>query len=69
MLLHITSTYSGCGDTPPARGFNEVYYPGEIEWLTERQRRQEGIYVEDDTWEEISALIAQHKLEEVIGQS
>jgi uncharacterized oxidoreductase len=55
-------------DTPPARGFNEVYYPGEIEWRTEGQRRQEGIYVEDDTWEEISALIAQHQLEEVIGQ-
>jgi LDH2 family malate/lactate/ureidoglycolate dehydrogenase len=35
---------------------------------TERQRRQEGIYVEDDTWEEISGLIAQHKLEDVIGQ-
>ena len=35
---------------------------------TERQRRQEGLYVEDDTWEEISGLIPQHKLEDVIGQ-
>lgn len=55
-------------DTPPAQGFNEVYYPGEIEWRTEGQRRQEGIYVEDDTWEAISALITEHKLEEIIGQ-
>ena len=35
---------------------------------TERQRRQEGLNVEDDTWEEISGLIPQHKLEDVIGQ-
>jgi uncharacterized oxidoreductase len=55
-------------DTPPAQGFHEVYYPGEIEWRTERQRRQEGIYVEDDTWEAISALITEHKLEDIIGQ-
>jgi len=45
-----------------------VYYPGEIEWRTEGQRRQEGIYVEDDTWEAISALITEHQLEEIIGQ-
>ena len=55
-------------DTPPAAGFTEVMYPGEIEWRTERRRRGEGIYVEDDTWKEISALIEAHKLENVIGQ-
>ena len=54
-------------DTPPAKGFSEVLYPGEIEWRTEKRRRGEGIEVEDDTWEQISALIREHKLEGVIG--
>ncbi len=55
-------------DTPPAKGFNEVYYPGEIEWKTEQRRLKEGIYIEDETWEQITALISEHKLESVIGQ-
>ena len=54
-------------DTPPAKGFKEVLYPGEIEWLNEQRRRREGIYVEDETWQRISGLIAEHKLETVIG--
>jgi LDH2 family malate/lactate/ureidoglycolate dehydrogenase len=55
-------------DTPPAHGFSEVLYPGEFEWRNEQQRRREGIFVEDDTWEEIMTLIRQHDLEGVIGQ-
>ena len=43
-------------DTPPAKGFTEVLYPGEIEWRNEQQRRRDGIYIEDETWEQISAL-------------
>src|ERR671932_1551658 len=30
-------------DTPPAEGSSGVYYPGEIEYLTEQRRRQDGI--------------------------
>ena len=54
-------------DTPPAKGFGEVMYPGEIEWRYEAQRRREGIFIEDDTWNRISALINEHHLEQVIG--
>ena len=54
-------------DTPPAKGFTEVLYPGEIEWRTEQQRLRDGIYVEDETWSQISALITEHDLEPVIG--
>ena len=56
-------------DTPPAKGFSEVLYPGEIEWRTEQRRRREGIYIEDETWDQISTLIEEHKLEGVIGTS
>jgi len=55
-------------NTPPARGFTEVLYPGEIEWRTEQQRRREGIYVEDETWEQIATLIREHRLEGAIGR-
>ncbi|MCC6535081.1 MAG: Ldh family oxidoreductase [Burkholderiales bacterium] len=42
--------------TPPAEGFTEVLYPGEIEWLREQERLKSGIEVEDKTWKEMTAL-------------
>jgi uncharacterized oxidoreductase len=42
--------------TPPAEGFTEVLYPGEIEYRTEQRRRREGIPIEDATWEKLTAL-------------
>jgi len=55
-------------NTTPAKGFTEVLYPGEIEWRTEQHRRREGIYVEEETWEQISTLIREHRLEGAIGR-
>jgi LDH2 family malate/lactate/ureidoglycolate dehydrogenase len=43
-------------ETPPAEGFAEVLYPGEIEYRTEQQRRREGIPIEDETWRQLTAL-------------
>ena len=43
--------------SPPAAGFTEVLYPGEIEHRTEQRRRAEGIFVEDGTWQQISGLM------------
>lgn len=43
-------------ETPPAEGFDEVLYPGEKEYLTEQQRRRDGIAIDDDTWGRIAAL-------------
>ena len=37
-------------ETPPAEGFDEVLYPGEIEYRTAQRRRREGIPIEDKTW-------------------
>ncbi|MBM3942587.1 MAG: Ldh family oxidoreductase [SAR202 cluster bacterium] len=47
--------------SPPAAGFSEVLYPGELEYRTELKRRKEGIFVEDETWHEITELM--HNLE------
>jgi uncharacterized oxidoreductase len=43
-------------ETPPAEGFTEVLYPGEIEYRTEQQRRREGIPIEEETWRQLTEL-------------
>jgi uncharacterized oxidoreductase len=48
--------------TPPATGFNEVLYPGELEYRTTQQRQRDGIYVEDETWGQITALQREYGL-------
>ena len=53
--------------SPPAAGFTEVFYPGEIEYRTEQQRRAEGIYVEDDTWNRITALMQELGVTDTVG--
>ncbi len=40
----------------PAKGFTDILYPGEIEWLNEQRRRSEGIYIEDSTWDRITSI-------------
>jgi LDH2 family malate/lactate/ureidoglycolate dehydrogenase len=40
---------------PPAEGFSEVHLPGEIERVTEAERRRDGIPLGDDVWAEILA--------------
>ncbi len=49
-------------DTPPAAGFTEVLYPGELEHRTAQQRRRDGIFVEDETWNQLMALKAEYGL-------
>lgn len=53
--------------SPPAEGFQEVLYPGEIEWRTEQQRRREGIFVEDATWQDIWGLVKDLNIEGEVG--
>ena len=48
--------------TPPAAGFTEVFYPGELEHLRERQLLEEGISVEDATWDALRGLADEYGL-------
>ena len=48
--------------TPPAAGFTEVLYPGELEFRTSQQRRRDGIYVEDATWNLLGELQREYGL-------
>ena len=55
-------------DSPPAAGFTEVLYPGEIEWNREQARRKDGISVEDETWAQLSGLMKSLNIQEQVGQ-
>ena len=44
--------------TPPAKGFTEVLYPGEIEYRRQQERLTQGIPLEDGTWSKLKALAA-----------
>src|SRR5436309_2443436 len=46
--------------TPPAEGFDEVLYPGEIEYRTEQRRRRTGIPIEDTTWRRLGETAARY---------
>ena len=54
-------------DTPPAPGFTEVYYPGELEHLRTLQRTRDGIFVEDATWEKLGVLADGYGLKDRLG--
>jgi LDH2 family malate/lactate/ureidoglycolate dehydrogenase len=42
--------------TPSAQGFTGVYYPGEIGFCNEQDRRKNGVPLEDATWNKIPEL-------------
>jgi len=42
--------------TPPSEGSPGVFYPGEVEYIREQQRRKSGIEVENATWDKLRAL-------------
>src|SRR3984885_12060264 len=48
--------------TPPSEGSPGVFYPGEVEYIREQQRRAAGIEIEDATWDKLRALAGEYKL-------
>ena len=53
--------------TPPAKGFTEVLYPGEIEFRREQDRRKNGIPVEDATWKKLQDLAQGYGIADKLG--
>ena len=47
-------------DTPPAEGFEYVMYPGEKEAKSRKERGQNGVEIEDETWNQVMALVKEH---------
>lgn len=50
-------------DTPLREGYSEVLYPGEFEIRNRRQRRADGLYIEDATWDGVIELMSQYGVE------
>src|SRR6266550_4138462 len=48
--------------TPPSEGSPGVFYPGEVEYIREQQRKVSGIEVEDATWDKLRVLAGEYKL-------
>jgi uncharacterized oxidoreductase len=53
--------------TPTAQGFTEVFYPGEVEFRREQERRKNGIPVEDATWKKLHDLATGYGLADKLG--
>ena len=53
--------------TPPASGFTEVYYPGELEHLSTQRKLKDGIEVENATWSRLQTLASEYGLAEQLG--
>lgn len=51
----------------PAAGFKEVYYPGELEHLRTQKGLEEGIFVEDTTWDRLKALAQEYGITGKLG--
>ena len=54
-------------ETPPAPGFSQVYYPGELEHLTTQRKLKEGIEVEDATWARLQELAVKYGVAADLG--
>ena len=54
-------------NTLPADGFDEVLYPGEIEFKREQERSLNGIEVEDATWSKLHDLAQRYGMEKKLG--
>ena len=53
--------------TPPMAGVEEVLYPGEIEYRREKDRRANGIDVDDNTWGKLCDLAGKYGVPEIVA--
>ena len=49
-------------ETPRSEGSTGVFYPGEVEYIREQQRKVAGIEIEDATWDKLRALAGDYRL-------
>jgi LDH2 family malate/lactate/ureidoglycolate dehydrogenase len=55
--------------TPPQTGFERVYYPGELEYLSTQRLSREGIEIEDATWQRLGNLAGEYGLPDDLVQT
>ncbi len=55
-------------DTPLAEGSSGVLYPGEKEARTRKERGENGVEIEDDTWNQVMGLVREYRIEGRVGR-
>jgi len=55
-------------NTPLAEGFESVMVPGEKETQTREGRTQNGVEIEDETWNQVTALIQEYGVGDKLGK-
>jgi LDH2 family malate/lactate/ureidoglycolate dehydrogenase len=53
--------------TPPAQGFTEVFYPGEVEFRKEQDRLKNGVPIEDATWKRLHDMATGFGIADKLG--
>jgi len=53
--------------TPLAEGFTEVFYPGEVEFRKEQDRKKNGVPIEDATWKRLQDMAAGYGIADKLG--
>jgi uncharacterized oxidoreductase len=53
--------------TPLAQGFTEVFYPGEVEYRKEQDRRKNGVPIEDATWKRLKDMATGYGIADKLG--
>ena len=52
---------------PPATGFTEVFYPGELEHLRTQQKITRRYFIEDATWDTLKSLAEEYGIAASLG--
>lgn len=55
-------------DTPPMEGFKYVMYPGEKEARSRIERGENGVEIEDETWNQVMALVKEYGVGVQLGK-
>ena len=56
----VTDFANYLSSTPPAEGFDRVYYPGELEHQRSQARLDAGLEIDDSTWNELAKTAQAH---------
>jgi uncharacterized oxidoreductase len=60
---HVDGLIEYMKSSPKMKGVDEIYYPGEVEAKEKKKRLENGIFVEDETWNQIVNAAKEYKVE------
>ncbi len=55
-------------NAPPAEGFEQVFYPGEKEAKSRKERGKKGVEIEEETWTQVMDLVGEYGVRDKLGK-